>query len=404
MSLFKLKHPKECRNCKAKVSYGAFTDIATCAKCGEEFPTGHEEQLRAAIEVDKSASLNYPKNAAGRAIAYCSAIYGMATHDEQFDGAKIEKHFKDNKSTFTGDAELVHSGWEGRGLRLRKLNDERTGYIIVTVKADRAARARGPKHNFNHIYIIFRGSRSDEGKANPMAAGYSHTSGEKHNVDYAANLTGRQDEPWWCKGRGTLAPKIRRGFLELYKSMSNDIVMELDTQLKLNPDATVIVTGHSLGAALAVVCAHHLQYHRGSKMKANGPFCFPFCTPRVGNLHFAMDFRTQLASHSAIMPGEESLEEFKRCVNFVMNNDPVSTKAQYGYKNDRSDDLRGVGTLAANRSFGGKIYYGLTKSENKEIIFYQTPNVYKTGTYWVTNIHQYTTMQKYILGEVLFKT
>ena len=404
MGFFTSKHPTECRNCKAKLSYSAFSDVATCQRCGDQVATGYESQLRAAIEVDKSSTLNYPVHAAGRAIGYCSAIYGMATHDEQFDGAKVEQHFRDNQSTFTGDAELVHSGWEGRGLRLRNLNDDRTGFMIVSVKADRAARAHGAQHDFHHIYIIFRGSRSDEGKANPMDAGFSKSNDKKSNVDYAANLTGRQDEPWWCKGRGTLAPKIRRGFLELYQSMSNDVVMELDTQLGLHPQATVIVTGHSLGAALAVVCAHHLQYHRGTRMSGGGPFCFPFCTPRVGNLHFAMDFRTQIADHSAPMPGESSPEEFRRCVNFVMGNDPVSTKAQYGYLHDRSDDLRGPGTPAANRSLASKAFYGLTKTKNELIIFYQTPNVYNTGTYWLTNIHQYTTMQKFVLGKALFTT
>ena len=118
MSLFSTKHPKECRNCKAKLSYSPFTDIAVCSSCGNEMATGHEEQLRASIEADKSGKLSYPPHAAGRAIAYCSAIYGMATHDEQFDGAKVEQHFKSNQSTYTGEAELVHSGWEGRGLRL----------------------------------------------------------------------------------------------------------------------------------------------------------------------------------------------------------------------------------------------------------------------------------------------
>lgn len=400
--LFSSSHPTHCRSCSAKVSYSPYTDIAKCNACGEYFPTGYEKQLRQSIEIDTSGSLTYPKNAAGRAIAYCSAIYGMATHDEQLDALKIEKHFKDNNSKFTADIELVHSGWEGRGLRLRGLNDERTGFMIITAKADRAARAHG--NNFKQIYIVFRGSRSDEGSANPMNAGFSTSNGVKQNVDYAANLTGRQDEVWWCGGRGDSAPKVRRGFLELYKSMSNDIVMELDRQLAQHPDANVIITGHSLGAALAVICAHHLQYHRGARMKDKGPFCFPFCTPRVGNVHFAMDFRAQIAGHSAPLPSEPGSESYRRCINFVMNNDPVSTEAQYGYKRDRSDDLRSPGTSGANRSFLGKIVYAKTKKENKEIIFYQTPNLFKIGNYWLTNIHQYTTMQRYILGKALFTT
>mgnify|MGYP002664577519 CR=1 FL=1 len=131
MSLFGSKHPTTCRNCKATLSYSAFSDVATCRQCGEEVATGHEEQLRAAIEVDKNGTLSYPPHAAGRAIAYCSAIYGMATHDEQFDGAKVEQHFRDNQSPSTADAELVPSGWEGRGLRLRNTHDDRTGRMHV---------------------------------------------------------------------------------------------------------------------------------------------------------------------------------------------------------------------------------------------------------------------------------
>lgn len=77
-------------------------------------------------------------------------------------------------------------------------------------------------------------------------------------------------------------------------------------------------------------------------------------------------------------------------VNFVMSNDPVSTGASYGYLRGRSDDLTGPGTQTANRGFASKIKYGLTKKENKEIIFYQTPNLNKLRYLAPTNIHQYT--------------
>ena len=71
---------------------------------------------------------------------------------------------------------------------------------------------------------------------------------------------------------------------------------------------------------------------------------------------------------------------------------------------DRSDDLTGRGTDAANRGFLSKIKYGLTKKENKEIIFYQTPNVYKLGYFQPLAIHQYTRMQEIFLGDALFKS
>jgi hypothetical protein len=116
--------------------------------------------------------------------------------------------------------ELVFEG--SRGLRLRGLNDPRAGYLIIVVTGDR--RARNRNNDFQQIYVVFRGSRSDQGDAlNPMMAGFSGSKETGYsNVDYAANFTGRQDTPWWCAG-----VKIRRGFLELYRSMSIDISLEV---------------------------------------------------------------------------------------------------------------------------------------------------------------------------------
>jgi hypothetical protein len=85
-----------------------------------------------------------------------------------------------------------------------------------------------------------------------------------------------------------------------------------------------------------------------------------------------------------------------------MNNDPVSSDGNYGYKHDRSDNPTSPGTPAANKSFAGKIYYAKTKTLNKQIVFYQTPNVYKVGWQWLWNIHQYSKMQEIILGNALF--
>jgi hypothetical protein len=398
----KVKSPKPCRNCKASVIFGPYTDIATCMKCGETFPTGYEDEIRKVVEADCSGNMAYPKAAVARAIGYCSMIYGMATHDEAFTGSKLEEQIKAHggSNVFnaggTGDVQLINDGAEGRGLNRRGLHDTRTGYFITVVTADRAAKAAGK--DFTHIYIVFRGSRSNtDDETNRMRAGFTK---DMKNVDYAANFTGRQDKPWWSD-----KVKIRRGFLELYKSMSNDISIELLKLLKQHPKARVIVTGHSLGAALSVVCAHHLQHHRNLRIDGGGPFNFPFCTPRVGDLAFALDFKARLGEAKLTMPGEGGgLREYNRAINFSMSNDPVSTGAAYGYKRDRSDDLTGPGTQAANRGFLSKVKYGLTKEENKEIIFYQTPNLYKLGYFSPLNIHQYTKMQELFLGTALYKS
>lgn len=105
------------------------------------------------------------------------------------------------------------------------------------------------------------------------------------------------------------------------------------------------------------------------------------------------------------MPGEANPNKpYSRALNFSMHNDPVSAKGFYGYKRDRTDDPTSPGTDAANRSDLGKIRYHMTKKRDKQTIFYQTPNLYDVGTYAPWNIHQYSRMQEYFLGKVLYKT
>jgi hypothetical protein len=380
----------KCKNCKRQLSF-VDVDIVKCPSpnCQLVQETGLSKELHKSIEADCSY-LQYPKFAVGRAIAYCSAIYGMATHAETFDPSKIEKHLKDSgERGVVGQTELEVAGDRAyRGMR-----DSQCGYMItkVTTKDKR----------LQQIYIVFRGSRSDEagGKDNPMGAGFSQDrQGRLQNVDYAANFTGRQDQPWWCAG-----VKIRRGFYELYRSMSSEIVLNVQRLLGELPKARVIVTGHSLGAGLAVTCAHHLQHHLGNAIPGGGPFCYPFCTPRVGDLAFAREFKTSVANEVLDLPGEPQKAHYRRCINFVMDNDPVSWKAEKGYKHDTSDDPQSQGTRAAAKSFLGKVKYGFTKKEDPTIIFYQTPNVYKIGWYALWNVHQYTTVQEKILGKAHYK-
>jgi len=102
---------------------------------------------------------------------------------------------------------------------------------------------------------------------------------------------------------------------------------------------------------------------------------------------------------------------YSRCVNFCMDNDPVSNKGDKGYKRDHSDkdhkDEKGrliisQGSRKANSSFLGKIIYGLTKKTDSSIQFYKTPNVYQFGWYALWNVHSYKQCQKKFLGKVLF--
>lgn len=75
--------------------------------------------------------------------------------------------------------------------------------------------------------------------------------------------------------------RIHCGFLKNYKSVRNKIH-------KLIPDKNcrIIVTGHSMGAALAVLCAVDIQYNHPSKdIEA-----YIFGCPRVGNAAFRKSY------------------------------------------------------------------------------------------------------------------
>ncbi|WP_040949319.1 lipase family protein [Gorillibacterium massiliense] len=78
-----------------------------------------------------------------------------------------------------------------------------------------------------------------------------------------------------------------RGFTDIYSSTRNGIMSAL---AKLTSGKPLTVTGHSLGAALATLCAADIADNTGS----NAPALFTFGSPRVGDPDFAKTFAKQV--------------------------------------------------------------------------------------------------------------
>jgi hypothetical protein len=74
-----------------------------------------------------------------------------------------------------------------------------------------------------------------------------------------------------------------RGFTDIYSSARDQIIAELN---KLSTDKTLFVTGHSLGAALATLCAIDIA----ANTKFTSPYLFTYGSPRVGDPAFARIF------------------------------------------------------------------------------------------------------------------
>ncbi|WP_410768567.1 lipase family protein [Fontibacillus sp. BL9] len=74
-----------------------------------------------------------------------------------------------------------------------------------------------------------------------------------------------------------------RGFTHIYSSARDGIMSALTN---LSPDKTLYITGHSLGAALATLCAIDLA----ANTVFSSPVLYTFGSPRVGNPAFAKAF------------------------------------------------------------------------------------------------------------------
>ena len=80
--------------------------------------------------------------------------------------------------------------------------------------------------------------------------------------------------------------KVHNGFISAYKSVREAI----HSQVKNSPHQRVICTGHSLGGALATLCALDVQYNFPDKQVS----CYTFGSPKVGNSYFKDSFNKRV--------------------------------------------------------------------------------------------------------------
>jgi triacylglycerol lipase len=76
--------------------------------------------------------------------------------------------------------------------------------------------------------------------------------------------------------------RVHYGFISAYKSVRDAI----HNQVKQSPHQRVICTGHSLGGALAALCALDVQYNFPEKDVS----CYTYGSPKVGNSDFRQSY------------------------------------------------------------------------------------------------------------------
>ncbi|MDF2652899.1 MAG: lipase class 3 [Paenibacillus sp.] len=86
---------------------------------------------------------------------------------------------------------------------------------------------------------------------------------------------------------------VHEGFLDIYRSARKSIVTALN---KLATEKTLYITGHSLGGALAALCATDIS----TNTKFKNPSVYTYASPRVGNQAFASLFNLRTGPHYRI--------------------------------------------------------------------------------------------------------
>lgn len=105
--------------------------------------------------------------------------------------------------------------------------------------------------------------------------------------------------------------KVHKGFYSAEQAVFPQVKYEVDRLLEKYPDYQVLVTGHSLGAALATLTAADLRLSGIDNIRL-----FNYGSPRVGNTAFAdyyaavVEDRNRVTHHKDIVPHTPMHERF----------------------------------------------------------------------------------------------
>jgi pimeloyl-ACP methyl ester carboxylesterase len=414
---------RKCPRCGAHNKPLDDQDLITCTgkngACKTRYPSGFEDRIREWQEREHTPIGKIPRRAVARAICYASDIYALSTHGTTIDCDAIEKQVSQAlhpgahtvpKATLVKTIKRKCNGVEDNGVGV--------GIFIVSAteshQVSHGIRSTGPvsraTHNYTTnsqpwglIYVVFRGSRGDNpGSAvNPLGAGWGRDKDPNSqmvmNLDWQANLNNQMTVPPWHAG-----VRIHAGFCALYRSVvdeiestitqqrANLVALRKDNGARLGIDnPQVIICGHSLGAGLATVCAHDLEC-RG----ICDPFCFAFCSPRVGDLAFARDFNQRISERRSFYPLADE-GNGSRGFLFVQRNDPISRGQEHAFASTVFANKRAELNAAANSgSIATQGIFTLRQSSSAADIYYHVQN--KITVSWF-GLHDFNAMKASLL-------
>jgi triacylglycerol lipase len=125
----------------------------------------------------------------------------------------------------------------------------------------------------NNIYIAFRGTMDKDDMKTDL---------DYKQIDLSNNI------------------KVHEGFYNKFNFFKNDILNVINNYNEIKNAFTgvttpvsinnIIITGHSLGSAIATICAYEISKNNNN----NNIYTYIFASPRVGNVEFSIDYNTKV--------------------------------------------------------------------------------------------------------------
>jgi triacylglycerol lipase len=157
----------------------------------------------------------------------------------------------------------------------------------------------------NGSTIVFRGSSSRFDWRTNFAYEQERAKFDQLIIQQQIVAAPEQEQLYPYEGASSSGALMHRGFVQAYFSVRKTIHDFIDAR----DLSTVTVTGHSLGGALATLCAIDVQYNFSRKVAVD---IYTFGAPKVGNSGFRDSFHHRVPDSFRFVNGMDIVPELPR--------------------------------------------------------------------------------------------
>lgn len=156
------------------------------------------------------------------------------------------------------------------------------------------------------ITIVFRGSESSYDWNTNLNTKQEQKEFNEKIIKDGIVAGPAQDQIYPYPGESSSGAMMHQGFVTAYFSVKDDI----HAFFKNHTIANVTVTGHSLGGALATLCAVDLQYNFGTQISRLEVYTYG--SPKVGNDGFQKSYNRRVVNSYRFVHGMDIVPEVPR--------------------------------------------------------------------------------------------